>query len=165
MSGDFTRAEQATAAWRRDRPGNIYARISHALPPLFSGDLDLADERLATVSQQLPDEPMIHSLQGIVFAQRRQADAALECVRKALESPRSLGHTHHTYHYLASIYAVLGDTDKAMAWLERSVDAGWACWPFFRIDPSLENLRETLPFIGLVADLEQTYTALEISQL
>ena len=165
MSGDFARAEEATAAWLRDRPGNTYARISHALPPLFSGDLDLASERLATASQQLPDEPMIVSLQGIVHARRRQTDLALECVRKALDCPRSLGHTHHTYHYLAGTYAVLGETDKAMAWLERSVDAGWACWPFFRIDPHLEHLRETMPFKRLVADLEQTYTALEIAQL
>jgi TolB-like protein len=164
MSGDFERAEEATAAWLRDRPGNTYARISHALPPLFSGDLDLADERLAAAEQQLPNEPMVVSLQGIVLARRRQADLALECVRKTLESPRSLGHTHHTYHYLAGVYAVLGETDKAMAWLERSVDSGWACWPFFRIDPHLENLRETLPFKRLVADLEQTYTAIEIAR-
>jgi len=77
--------------------------------------------------------------------------------------PSSLGHTHHTYYYIAGVHAVLGDTDKAMAWLERSVDTGWACWPFFRIDPHLENLRETLPFKRLVADLEQTYTAIVIA--
>jgi hypothetical protein len=25
---------------------------------------------------------------------------------------------------------LLGQTEKALAWLERSVDTGWACWPF-----------------------------------
>jgi len=39
------------------------------------------------------------------------------------------------------VYALLGDTDKAMAWLERAADTGVPCWPFFRIDPHLESLR------------------------
>jgi len=52
-----------------------------------------------------------------------------------------------------------------MGWLERSVDTGWACWPFFRIDPHLENLREETRFKELMANLEQTYTALEIRRL
>ena len=52
-----------------------------------------------------------------------------------------------------------------MAWLERSVDTGFACWPFFRLDPYLESLREEPAFKRLVADLEQTYTALKIQRL
>jgi len=58
---------------------------------------------------------------------------------------------------------VLRDTDKAMAWLERSVDTGFACWPFFLIDPHLERLHEEPAFRRLVSDLEQTYTALKIT--
>jgi TolB-like protein/Flp pilus assembly protein TadD len=165
MSGDYARAEETTAAWLRDRPASIYARISHALPALFTGDLDLADERLAAAATHHPDEPLIVSLQGILFARRDQPDLALQCVRKALESPRSFGHTHHTYHYIAGVHAVLGQTEKALAWLERSVDTGWACWPFFRIDPHFENLREVPAFKRLIADLEQRYTALEIDRL
>jgi hypothetical protein len=45
------------------------------------------------------------------------------------------------------------------------VDTGWACWPFFQIDPHLENLRETRAFQRLVADLEQRYSLLEIERL
>jgi tetratricopeptide (TPR) repeat protein len=165
MSGDFAAAENATAAWLRDRPGNLYARVSHVLPPLFSGNLALAEERLTPLSTQLPDEPLIFGLQGILHAKRLRADLAVESVRKALECPRSFGHTHHTYHYIAGVYAVLGEIDKAMAWLERSVDTGWACWPFFRIDPHFENLRDEPRFKALMADLEQTYTALEIRRL
>ena len=63
------------------------------------------------------------------------------------------------------VYAVLGETDKAMAWLERSADTGFPCWPFFRIDPHLEHLRQEPAFIRLVAGLEQTYTAFKIQRL
>ena len=90
---------------------------------------------------QLPSEPLIISLQGMLHARRSQAELALQCVRSALDSPRSFGHTHHTYYQIACIHAVLSETDKAMAWLERSAETGFPCWPFFRVDPHLETLR------------------------
>ena len=79
-----------------------------------------------------------------------------------LDSPRSFGHTHHTYYQIACVYAVLGDSDKAMAWLERSVNTGNPCWPFFLVDPHLEILREQPQFQRLVAGLERKYSALKI---
>jgi tetratricopeptide (TPR) repeat protein len=128
----------------------------------MSGDLDLAENRLATALQHLPDEPLITSLQGILHARRNQPGPALECVRRAIDLPRSFGHTHHTCYQIASVYAVLGETDKAIAWLERSVDTGFACWPFFRMDPHLEQLREKPEFIRLTDDLEHKYSSLKI---
>ena len=52
-----------------------------------------------------------------------------------------------------------------MAWLERSVDTGFACWPFFKVDPHLECLRPDPRFQTLVADLERQYTALKIQRV
>jgi eukaryotic-like serine/threonine-protein kinase len=164
-SGDFARAEEAAEAWFRERPENMIARYTRMLPPLLGGDLELAEHRLAAALKQAPGEPLIVSLQGMLHARRQETGPALECIRMALDSPRSFGHTHHTYYQIACVYAVLGETDKAMGWLERSVDTGFACWPFFRVDPYLENLREEPAFKRLVADLEQTYTALKIQRL
>jgi tetratricopeptide (TPR) repeat protein len=165
FSGDFGRAEEAAEAWFRERPGNMYALVTRIVPPLLSGDLALAEQRLAAALKQLPDEPWLVTFQAMLYARRRRADLALQCVRRALDSPRSFGHTHHTYYQIACVYAVLGESDKAMARLERSVNTGFACWPFFRADPYLENVREEPAFKRLVADLEQTYTALKIQRL
>jgi tetratricopeptide (TPR) repeat protein len=164
-SGDFARAEETCDAWFRERPGNLYALNTRIIPPLLRGNLKLAEERLAAALKQVPDEPMIVTLQGMLHAWRGQRDLALDCVRKGLDSPRSFGHTHHAYYNIACVHAVLGDTDKAMAWLERSVDTGFPCWPFFRVDPHLESLRDEPAFTRLVTDLAQTYTALEIQRL
>jgi tetratricopeptide (TPR) repeat protein len=163
-SGEFARAEDAGEAWLRERPGAKYALFFHPQPPLMCGDLEVAEKRLGTALQQLPGEPLITSLQGILYARRNQSDAALECVRRALDLPRSFGHTHHTYYQIACVHAVLGETVKAMAWLERSVETGFACWPFFKIDPHLESLREIAEFKRLVADLESRYSALRIQK-
>jgi serine/threonine protein kinase len=87
----------------------------------------------------------------------------LECARRTPESPGSFGHTHHAYYHVACIHAALGDTDRAISWLERTADTGFPCWPFFLKDPHLESLREKPAFKRLVADLEQTYTALRLT--
>lgn len=137
----------------------------HAYLPLLTGDLDLAERRLAAALRQLPDEPLLVSLQGMLHVRRKQTRPALECAGRALDSPRSFGHTHHTYYQVACVHAVVGETDKAMAWLERSVETGFACWPFFRLDPHLEGLRGEPEFQRLVGDLERKYIALEIRRL
>ena len=165
FSGDFARAEEAVEGWFRERPGSMSACSTRVLTALLLGNLGVAEQRLVTALKQLPDETWLITLQGMVHARRGQTDAALECVRRALDSPRSFGHTHHTYYNIACVYAVLRDVDKAMAWLERSADTGFPCWPFFRIDPYLDNLRDEPAFTRLVADLEQTYTALKIQRL
>ena len=164
-SGDFARAEELGEAWVQERPGATYALFFHPQPALLTGNLDLAEQRLATALKQLADEPLITSLQGMLYARRNQSGLALECVRRALDFPRSFGHTHHTYYQIACVYAVIGETDKAMAWLERAVDNGFACWPFFLIDPHLESLRPEPEFKRLVADLERKYDALKIQRL
>ena len=158
-SGDFARAEEAGEALSRERPESSNAVYFHPLPALLRGKLELAEQRVATGLELFPDDPYYLSLQGILHARRNETASALECVRRALEVPRSFGHTHHVYYQIACVYAVLGATDKAMAWLERSVDTGFACWPFFRIDPHLEPLREKAEFKQLVTDLERKYSA------
>ena len=164
-SGDFARAEEAGEVWIREKPGTRYALWYHPLPALMLGDLDAASQRLAVGLQLYPHEPLIISAQGMLHARHNEPALALDCVRNALESPHSFGHTHHTYYQIACVYAVLGDADKAMGWLERSADTGNPCWPFFKVDPHLNNLRADSRFQRLVAELEREYTALKIERL
>jgi eukaryotic-like serine/threonine-protein kinase len=164
-SGDFARAKEAGEAWFRKSPGNKNALWYSAKALLMTGDLDAAGHRLAVALEKYPDEPLLISLQGMLHARRGQVGSASDCVRKALDFPISFGHAHHTYHHLASIYSVLGETEKAMAWLEKSVDTGNPCWPFFRIDPHLKNLRPEPRFQQLVAALEREFTTLKIKGL
>lgn len=164
-SGDLARAEEACEAWFRDRPNNLFAVQARILPPLLRGDLRLAEERLAAARKHAPGDPSIGSLQGVLHARRQEADLALECVRHTVASPRSFGHTHHTHYNVACTHALLGDAETAMGWLEKSVDSGFACWPFIRTDPHLESLRDKPAFKRLVGDLETTYAGLEITRL
>ena len=164
-SGDFARAEEAAEAWIREKPGAKYAVWYHPQPALMRGDLDAAEQRVAVALKLYPDEPLMVSMQGMLHARRGQVDKALDCAHKTQESPHSFGHSHHAYYQIACIYALLGNTDKAMGWLERSADTGNPCWPFFRVDPHLEALHDEPRFQRLVTDLERKYTALKIKRL
>jgi TolB-like protein/Tfp pilus assembly protein PilF len=163
--GDFLRAEELGEAWVREAPGNRMALWYHAQPPLLLGRLDVAATRLSAALTLYPDEPLILSLQGDLHACRRERESALAFVRRALEAPHSFGHTHHTFEQIAWAYSMLGETDKALAWLQRSIDSGNPCWPFFRIHPHLESVRCEPRFDQLMADLERKYKALPIRRL
>ena len=164
-SGDFARAEEAAAAWLSEAPGNWFAICYGPQPPLMTGNLDLAGERLAAGLQRYPDEPTLLSLQGMLHAQRKETSAALDCVQKSLALPIGFGHAHHTYYQVACVYALLSQPEKAMAWLERSADTGFPCAPFFRLDPHLAPLREEAAFKELVAGVEHTCAGLKIQRL
>ena len=164
-SGDFARAEEAAEAWVKEAPRDLSSLWFHPQPPLYRGDLDLAAQRLDKVLQLFPDDPAIVSLLAMLHAARRQHAQALECLRRALEFPITFGHAHHIYNQIACAYSELGDTDKAMAWLERTVDSGNPCWPFFQIDPFLENLRQEARFRDLITRLERKFSALPIGRV
>jgi hypothetical protein len=163
--GDFAAAREAGEALFREAPGITNSLFCSVQSLLLIGDLGAAADRLTFALEKYPDEPLFISLQGMLHARENQAGAAMGCVRKALDFPFSLAHQHHTYHHLACIYAVLGDIKKAMAWLAKSADTGFPCWPFFQVDPTLENVRREPRFELLVADLARKYTALKIQRL
>jgi hypothetical protein len=110
-------------------------------------------------------KPAIISVHGMLHARRSETEVALRCVRRSLESPHSYGHTHHTHHQVACIYGSLGNTERAMAWLERAVHGGFPCWPYFRVDPHLRCLRGTSAFEQLMGDLERQYTSVPIRRV
>ncbi|MBV8731974.1 MAG: tetratricopeptide repeat protein, partial [Acidobacteriia bacterium] len=163
--GDFAAAREAGEALFREAPGITNSLFCSAHSLLLIGDLGAAADRLTFALERYPDEPLFISLQGMLHAYQNQPGLAMECVRKALDFPFSLANAHHTFHHLACIYAVLGNIEKAMAWLEKSVDTGFPCWPFFQLDPSLENLRGSPRFQRLIEDLDRKYTALKIRRL
>jgi TolB-like protein/Tfp pilus assembly protein PilF len=164
-SGDFERARQSAEIWHQKSPANWSALRYLAFCALVQGETALSGKHLVEAFKRAPDEPLLISFQGILHAHQNENALALECVQRALDSPRSMGHTHHTYHHIACVYSLLGELDKAQAWLERTASTGFPCWIYFRIDPFLEKLRSQAQFIRFVAALEQEYTGLKIQRL
>ncbi|HET7442345.1 MAG TPA: lysine decarboxylase transcriptional regulator CadC, partial [Terriglobales bacterium] len=153
----YDAAREQLQAWRVENPGNKYPIYYAPQPALMTGDWKEAKTLLDEAAQLLPDEPLIISLRGVFCALTGNDRKALDCLTKACASPKSFGHAHHTYYQIACILALLGKQQPAFEWLERSVSAGFACWPFFLKDHCLKNLRGMSSFDALVSSLQAKY--------
>jgi non-specific serine/threonine protein kinase len=163
--GDLDRAERELDAWARESPQNRYLLWFRPQPALFRGDLDSAKKYVASALKLLPDEPLMISLNGVLHALHQDSGAALDCIHRACESPRSFGHTHHTHYQIACTYAVLGQPSRAFEWLERTIDGGFACWPLFQRDPCLKTLRDSPEFRGTITRLEREFGRVKIEDI
>lgn len=153
-SGDFDKAIPVAEDWMRASPGSKYAHWLKSHPLLLMGDLGTAERFLLQALAIAPDEPLYVSLRGILHALKGEVEPALDCVRRTCECPHSFGHDHHTYYQLGSIYSVLGETNKALAWINRAVQTGFPCWTFFQVDPTLQALRALPQFNTQIDELK-----------
>jgi TolB-like protein len=163
--GDLDRAERELDAWAQQSPENKYLLWFRPQPALFRGDLESAKKYIASALTLLPEEPLMISLKGVLHALHQDSGAALDCVQRALESPRSFGHTHHTHYQIACTYAILGQPGKALEWLERTIDEGFACWPLFQRDPCLRTLHEIPEFRATITRLEREFRQVKIEYI
>jgi TolB-like protein len=144
-------------AWRAESPRNKYAIYFGPQPAMMIGDWKEAKAQLDEAIHLFPEEPLIVSLLGVYWALTGKGKLALECVTRACGTAKSFGHSHHTYYQIACVFALLGQRDVAFDWLERSVNSGFACWPFFLKDTCLQNLRRLPEFETLVSSLQAKY--------
>jgi non-specific serine/threonine protein kinase len=163
--GDLDLAERELDVWTRESPQNKYLLWFRPLPALFRGDLGLAKKYVSSALELLPEEPLMISLNGLLHALYQDFGAALGCIHRACESPRSFGHTHHTHYQIACTYAVLGQPGKALEWLERTIDGGFACWPLFQRDPCLKTLHDSPEFRATITRLEREFGQVKIEYI
>jgi DNA-binding winged helix-turn-helix (wHTH) protein/tetratricopeptide (TPR) repeat protein len=154
---EYELAHEEIQAWRTESPSNKYAIYFAPQPSMMTGDWKEANRLLDEALQLLPDEPLITSLQGVLYALTGRGGSAVDCMTKACSNPKSFGHAHHTYYQIACILALTGRCETAFEWLERSVSTGFACWPFFQKDPCLQSLRGLPEFELLVSALQAKY--------
>lgn len=150
-------AREEIQAWRTESPTNKYAIYFAPQVALMTGDWKEAKALLDEAIQFSPEDPLIVSLLGLYWALLGKAEQSLDCVTRACSSAKSFGHAHHTYYQIASIFSLLGRHDIAFEWLERAVNHGFACWPFFLKDTCLQNLRSLPEFDTLVSSLQARY--------
>jgi len=154
---EYDLARQQIQIWRAESPGNKYPLYFAPIPAMMTGDWKEASRLAGEALQLVPNEPLIISLQGVIHALMGNGEAAIDCVTRACSSPKSFGHAHHTYHQIACTLALTGRRETAFEWLERSVSAGFACWPFFLKDSCLASLRGLPEFELLISALQAKY--------
>src|SRR5687768_10474348 len=97
------------------------------------------------------------SVRAMIMAKagrRAEADSAMA---RAIELGRNFGHFHHTAYNIASAYALLGDRERAIEYLEDAADNGFPCYPLFAADTQLDSLRTQPRFIALMDRLKRDW--------
>ena len=120
------------------------------------------DEATALIDRYLRDFPkdeggVGHSVRAMMLAKAGRRAEAETAIAQSLARGRTFGHFHHSAYNIGSAYALLGDQDEAIRWLQNAADDGFPCYPLFATDRQLDGLRRDPRFIAMLAGLEHDF--------
>jgi serine/threonine-protein kinase len=162
-------------------PENNFAGPRIARIHYFQGKLELAEREYARYSQWTGERAIVLALlgrpmEGLALFDRAPSDtngaaradlaAAKAVVLSALHRRteaeaqiaiatrlgQGVSHFHHAAYAIAQSYALLGDNQRALLWLERVAAEGMPCYPLFRDDRALASLRDDPRFVRWLED-------------
>lgn len=100
--------------------------------------------------------PMALGILAYCYARARQPDAA----RRTAERVEEIATKQYVCLYeIATIYAALGDADRAFQWLDKAFEARADCIPFTKEDPRLDTLHSDPRFSRLLHKIGFTVEA------
>lgn len=150
LEGNFAAAIEPYRKMFEMDPGNPMARLFYLWVLL----LNRRDDLISTILESYPQDVRETVPARVAFfvaaaltANRR--GASLPALTPQVEA--AANGTDVFARILAGGYAIAGNSDRALHWLEVAVDRGFINYPFLsRFDPSLENLRRDQRFSRLM---------------
>ena len=125
------------------------------------GRLPEAEAYLArtAVSRQASTQPSDWpSVRAILAAAAGRNDEARTAIAEAVRAGVSANsHFHHAAYNIAAAWALLGQRDSALAWLERTASDGMPNYPLFATDPNLRRLKGWAPYEQVLAAQKQAH--------
>ncbi len=114
-------------------------------------DFDRAYELDPSLLQARVGKALSYAIKG----QRALGIQLLEATEREVDA-REVGDAEGLYK-LAQAYAVLHGTAAALRALRRSIEGGFFCYPYFRTDPLLENIRREKEYASLLEQARQRH--------
>ena len=112
----------------------------------------------ARAGRQITD---IESARAVVLAASGEREAAYRAIERASAGDAArASHFHHAAYSIAKAYALLGEREKALAYLRRTAADGMPCYPLFRNDPYLQGLRGDPEFDRFMTELQRRFEML-----
>jgi tetratricopeptide (TPR) repeat protein len=125
-------------------------------------NLGRKEEAFDDLEKFLKDYPednrgLFTSVQAVMEAANGRQRIAEEKIRSAIEKGKGFGHFHHTAYYIACAYALMNKREQSLKWLESAAADGFPCYPLFKTDPNLNNLRQEPRFDVFMEKLAQQW--------
>ena len=131
-------------------PAKVVAHTDKLPETAFSGEKGLAlsylgrdKEALAITEAALKREPNNEdnlSIHAVLLARKGDREGAERAIALSIASGKGRGHFHHDEYWFGAAYALLGEKKEAISWLEKAVEHGFPCYPYFQKDPYLDPL-------------------------
>jgi TolB-like protein/Flp pilus assembly protein TadD len=162
LEGDFAAALEPYRKMFEMDPGNPMARLFYVWVLL----LNRRDDLISTILESFPEDVRETVPARVAFF----VAAALTVKRRGTSLPaltpqmEAAANGNDVFaRTLAGGYALAGDSDLALHWLQVAVDRGFINYPFLsRFDPSLENLRHDERFLRLMDVVYERWKRFEI---
>jgi len=105
-----------------------------------AGRYRLALQRFQRALAYNPNYLPAHFHMGITYVNTREYQRSIQCFEKVIQlDPTEAA----AYYNIACCYSLMGKVDKALEWLERSVDQGFKDHQHMTKDTDLDNIRDT----------------------
>ncbi len=164
----FARPRVARVHWYQQKFDSALQEFS-ALPPsdwlrehaIVLWNLGRTDEAFKALDQMTTIKQKINYDQAagyaVLFAATGRKKEAEEKIKFAIEHGEGSSHFHHAEHLIASAYALMGDAKSAVEWLQKTADHGMPCYPLFKNDPNLKNIRNDPAYISLMEKIKKQW--------
>jgi tetratricopeptide (TPR) repeat protein len=149
----FDEAEEMSARALSRNPTDSQLLTFRPAAALYTNRLEDAERQIRQARQLLPENPVSHGHEALLWALRGEGLRTDACVARALTG-KVLLTTHHGWHYAAAALAVLDRPDEALVLLERAASAGLPAYPAFRDDRLLGKLKDHSAYRAWLAGLE-----------
>ena len=143
----------------KDDPAGMWVNLFAPTAPLYDGKFEVAEELIKSARANVGPDPLVLSLEGLLWAKRGERRKATQALGKSLACKKQLAHSHHSWHVAAAAFAVIGEPQRALSLLEKCADMGLPNYPVFRDDPHFVSLHETPRFLKLIKQLNREWTA------
>ena len=130
----------------------------HAIVLLSLGKTDEASnvlDRLAKTRNKIDYD--LAAAYAVLYAGTNRNKEAEEYIRFAIENNEGDSHYHHAEHLIATAYALMGNAKAAVEWLQKAAAHGLPCYPLFKNDPNLKNIRNDPGYISLMEKMKKQW--------
>ena len=164
----FARPRVARIHWYQQKFDSALQGFS-ALPPtdwlrekaMVLLNLGKTDEAFKAIDQMAKVKQVenydLAAAYAVLYAATGRKKEAEEKIKVAIENNKGSSHFHHAEHLIASAYALMGDAEAAVEWLQKTADHGLPCYPLFKDDPNLKSLRNDPGYISLMNKMKKQW--------
>ncbi len=149
--GEYNKAIEQSQTFLSKLPDFPWAIEYAGTTELFSGHYEKAQEYYQKMGERPVELGYIYWKAGRKDEARKHFQRTVDRLQKRLEQGDE---TFDIGFSMAAIYAVQGNKEEALRWLEKAVDAGWRDYSYILRYPLLENIRDDARFKRIIDDLK-----------